>query len=157
MVNHSHYKTIKRIIFAAAVVLHTWAMCPALVFQKNCRRREVTTFPFTEALRAAIGSSSVFMRVGGSKWIKIAPRARCFPRRWRTSRYGSFSDILFFFFLFFPLHRAAAYQPPFMPGQFMPRIDKENETAADVSSGRVDAEQAPPYICPVWLLSSQLC
>jgi len=34
-----------------------------------------------------------------------------------------------------------------MPGQFMPRIDKENETAADVSSGRVDAEQAPPYIC----------
>lgn len=61
-------------------------------------------------------------------------------------------DIIFFFLL-----RPAVYHPPFMPGQFMPRIDKESETAADVSSGRVDAEQAPPYICPVWLLSSQLC
>lgn len=90
------------------------------------------------------------MRVGGSKWIKIAPRVCRFPR---NECYEGVSAIYFFF----PLHRAAVYQPPFMPRQFVPRIDKESETAADVSSGRVDAEQAPPYICSVWLLSSQLC
>lgn len=32
LVNHSHYKTIKRAILAATVVLHTWAMCPCLFF-----------------------------------------------------------------------------------------------------------------------------
>ena len=62
LVNHSHYKTIKRIIFAATVVLHTWAMCPTLVFQKNCHWREVTT-SLSEVLRTTIESSSVFMRV----------------------------------------------------------------------------------------------
>jgi len=61
LVNHSHYKTIKRIIFAATVVLHVGHVSG--IFQKNCRRRKVIT-SLSEAFRATIESSSVFMRIG---------------------------------------------------------------------------------------------
>lgn len=128
LVNHSHYKTIKRTIFAATVVLHTRAMCPALVFFLNRKIAAVEKSPplFFEALRAIIGSSFVFMRVGFG-WKKIAPRVYI----WILP---GVDDI------FFPFYCGGSSSICRWCGLY--HVDKESETAADVSSGRVDAKQA---------------
>jgi len=51
------------------------------------------------------------------------------------------------FFFFFLLLSRTVDHPPFMPWGSLRRVDKESETAADVSNGRVDAKQARLYVC----------